>query len=292
MRQLTITNKITNRETESFAQYLKDISKIEIFTPEEELICAKKASMGERLAMEELIEKNLRFVVSVAKQYANPLNPLEDLVNEGNIGLIIAVEKFKPDMGFKFISYAVWWIRKIIMEYMCKHSKMVRLPANKINVLSKLDKKISETEQILGRSVDAQEIIEELGDSFNTSDLNFLNLLNTYRMDSLDREIGGDDGTHTVLSEAICDDSFYEKTDHLLITNDTKSEITRLLNTLKPRDKRVMTAIYGLDGQLPMTLKEIGEEIGVTREMIRQIKEKSLSNFRVLLENSILRTCQ
>ena len=160
MKQFVITSKVTNRENQSFNQYLKDISEIEVFSSKEEVICAEKASRGDKKAIDELVRRNLRFVVSVAKQYATTQNPLEDLVNEGNIGLIIAAEKFKPEMGFKFISYAVWWVRKIIMEHLSKHGRLVRLPANKINSLSKLDKQINELEQKLGRNVCIQEIIE------------------------------------------------------------------------------------------------------------------------------------
>ena len=142
MKQLVITNRITSRETESFNLYLKDIYSLEVLTPSEETALAIRVNAGDIKAKDELIRRNLRFVITVAKQYANSSNPLEDLVNEGNIGLIMAAEKFKPEMGWKFISYAVWWIQKLICEHLAKHGRMVRLPANKINSLSKLDKKI------------------------------------------------------------------------------------------------------------------------------------------------------
>jgi len=296
MKQLVITNKLTNREIQSFNQYLKDISEIEVFTPEEEAICAKKASHGDKQAVDELVRRNLRFVVSVAKQYATTQNPLEDLVNEGNIGLIIAAEKFKPEMGFKFISYAVWWVRKIIMEHLSKHGRLVRLPANKINSLSKLDKQINELEQRLGRNVSIHEIIEEFGSELGIDGTSshkklkdeyvFLDLLNDFSMDSLDRDISGDEGNGTTLAETISDDSIFKSTDQELLTEDIKKQLNTVLDTLKPRDRSVMVALYGLDGNLPRTLNDIGEEIGVTREMVRQIRQKSLEKLRKKLERT------
>src|ERR1039458_8758932 len=175
MKQLVISARTTKRDTASFNLYLREISEIKMLTPEEELICANKVVLGDKAAIEELIVKNLRFVVSVAKQYAKAENPLEDLVNEGNIGLMIAAKKFRPDMGFKFISYAVWWIRKIILEHLAKNGRIVRIPANKINDLSKLDKKINKMEQKLGRNLDTQELIKEFG----KDELDLLNIIGT-----------------------------------------------------------------------------------------------------------------
>lgn len=296
MKQFVITTKVTNRESHSFNQYLKDVSNIEVFSSGEEAICAKKASLGDKQAIDELVRRNLRFVVSVAKQYATPQNPLEDLVNEGNIGLIIAAEKFKPDMGFKFISYAVWWVRKIIMEHLSKHGRLVRLPANKINSLSKLDKQINQLEQRLGRSVSINEVIEEFGDELELNDksahkkvsaeYSLLELLNDFSVDSLDRDITGDEGNGTTLAETISDESIFKSTDNDLLTQDIKKQLSEVLDTLKPRDKHVMVTLFGLDGNIPRTLNDIGEEIGVTREMVRQIKEKSLLKLRKKLENS------
>jgi len=295
MKQLVITNRLTNRENESFKQYLKDIAEIDVFTPEEETICAEKASQGDEEAIKELVRRNLRFVVSVAKQYATSQNPLQDLVNEGNIGLIIAAEKFNPKMGFKFISYAVWWVRKIIMEHLSKHGRLVRLPANKINSLSKLDKEMSVLEQRLGRTVSVQEAIDVLANSGNydlvslkkkSEEYEFLDVLSSYHMDSLDRDIGGDDGNGTLLSDTISDDSIFKPTDYGINNADVKNEINKLLNTLKPRDRKVIVALFGLDGSIPRTLKDIGDEIGVTREMVRQIKEKCLTKMRKKMENS------
>lgn len=289
MKQLVITNRITVRDTESFNLYLKDIYTLTVLTPVEELALAVKASAGDQLAKNELVKRNLRFVVSVAKQYANSTNLLEDLVNEGNIGLIMAAERFEPGKGFRFISYAVWWIQKIICEHLAKHGRLVRLPANKLNGLSKLDKKINILEQKMGRNVDISEVIEEYSAEFDTNEFEYLDVLSTYSVDSLDREIGGDDGSHTTLSDMLSDTTTFRATDHLIIDSDVKSEVARIVNTLKPRDKRIMVALYGLDGQPAMTLKEVGDEIGVTREMIRQIKEKTLATLKNKLKNSSLK---
>lgn len=278
MKQLKISHKLTNRENESFKQYLKEISDIKIFeTPEEEYAVAERASLGDRKAIDEMVQRNLRFVVSVAKQYSADDLPLEDLVNEGNIGLIMAAEKFTPTMGYKFISYAVFWIRKVILEHIAKHGKMVRIPANKLNSLSKLDKKISELEQIKGRKVDVQEVIEEFGNEINDEDFMFLDVLGSYNMDSLDRQVGNEEGSF--LGELIADKSF-KPTDHLLSGSDLISEINTSLEVFKPRDRRIMEALYGLNGAAPMTLKEIGDEVGITREMARQVREKCLRKLR------------
>lgn len=279
MKQLKISHKLTNRDTESFKQYLKDIGETKVFaTAAEEYAVAKRASLGDKKAIDELVKRNLRFVVSVAKQYSTDSIPLEDLVSEGNVGLIMAAEKFTPEMGYKFISYAVWWIRKIILEHIAKHGKMVRIPANKINSLSKLDKRFAELEQKMGRKVDIQEVKEAFGNEISDEDFMFLDVLSTYNMDSLDRQVGGDDGG-SMLGELIADNSF-KPTDHLMNSANTKAEIDSSLNILKPRDKRIMEALFGLNGATPMTLKEIGDEFGITRETARQVREKSLRKLK------------
>lgn len=295
MKQLTITTKLTNRENQSFVQYLREVSEIKVLTPEEEIVLTKKASNGDKQAIEELVKRNLRFVVSVAKQYATPQNPVEDLVNEGNIGLMMAAERFDPKTGFKFISYAVWWIRKIIMEHLSKNGRLIRLPANKINALSKLDKQINELEQKLGRNVSIREVMDNYNvdvdvlDALSnygksSSDLEVLTMLSGYSMDSLDRELGFDEGGST-LGDNVVDDTF-DTNDHNLLYDDMKKELNKVLDTLKPRDRQVIVALFGLDGSIPRTLKDVGDEIGVTREMVRQIKEKSLIKLRKRLNGS------
>lgn len=272
MKQFKITSKFTNRENDSFDKYLKEIAGIDVFTPEQELICVEKASKGDKAAKEELVLRNLRFVVSVAKQYATPQIPLEDLVNEGNIGLMMAAERFDSSEGVKFISYGVWWVRKIIMEHISKNGKTVRLPANKINSLSKLDKQISQMEQENGYHVDVQEICNKFGD---TEDFMFLDVLSSYKMDSLDRELGGENGDGGTLLDIMADKSA-NPTDYLVSDPNNKSLLNECLNILKPRDKRIMELLFGLDGHEPRTLKEVSDEVGITREMVRQVKQKSL----------------
>lgn len=293
MKNLKIANKVTNRDTDSFKQYLKNISNIPLLTPEEEVILANKSILGDEEAITELATRNLRFVISVAKQYVSVNNPLQDLINEGNIGLLIAARKFDPNStkgkdgkSIKFISYAVWWVRKIIMEHLSKNGRMIRFPANKINGLSKLDKKINELEQRECRTIDIKEVIDDFDNEISSSNLELLDVLNTYSMDSLDRQVGDDD-SNTSLGDLISGEG-YDTTDHLVNSSDLKNEIGRMLNTLKERDKRIMIALYGLDGTIPKTLAEVGSIEGVTREMIRQIKEKTLKVLKAKLGNSSL----
>jgi RNA polymerase primary sigma factor len=283
IKSIRISNRITNREG-SFKQYLNEISEIGVFTPEEEYECAKRASDGDEEAIEELIKHNLRFVVSVAKQYENQNVTLEDLVNEGNIGLILAVQNYKPSTGFKFITYAVWWIRKLILEYLGKNSKMIRLPANRVNEISKYNQEINKLEQKYGRNIGAFELLDELSEGKTddeilelSKDISQLETIVSFKLDSLDCPVNED-------SEI----SFYEKlsdtkiksTDFLVNEADLKSRINLALNILKPRDREIMVRIFGLNGHEEMPLKDIGEDFGLTTEMIRQIKIKSLKKIK------------
>jgi len=297
MKSFKISAKITNRDTEALKEYLRCVSLIEMLTPEEEFELSMKSTKGDEVAINELVLRNLRFVISVAKHYKSASTPLLDLINEGNIGLIKAAHKFDPEntkgsngKNMKFISYAVWWVRKTILEYLMVNGRMVRLPHNKLSDLSKLDKKVSEMEQRECRHIDIQEVIEEFGnESAKDKDkLELLDVLGTYSMDSLDREIGGDEGK-TTLGELMADDTF-KSTDHLVNEFDVKNEVDRMLNTLNAKTKRIIIALYGLDGTLPMTLAEVGLEFGVTSESIRQIKEKTLKKLKIKLDNSTLKS--
>jgi RNA polymerase primary sigma factor len=280
MKQLKISNSITNRDNESFKLYLKEVSEIEVFaTPEDEYKCAMKAASGDKKAVQELVRRNLRFVISVAKQYATEDLLLIDLVNEGNIGLIMAAEKFTPEKGYKFISYAVWYIRKLILEYINKNGKMVRIPANKINALSKIQKKVHELEQIKGRNVDFIEVLEVYGHEINDDDFKFLDVLNDYNMDSLDRQVSAGDDGGSALGDLIADTSM-KNTDHLVDKVDFKGEFDKILDDLKPRDKQIIQHLFGLNGFEVKSLKEIGEDFSISREMARQIKEKTLRKLR------------
>lgn len=279
MRNLRIHNRITNRETKSFKQYLDEISDIKMFTPEEEAECSIKAANGDRKAGDELIERNLRFVVSVAKQYETAYVNLEDLVNEGNIGLIMAAEKYRVSTGFKFITYAVFWIRKMILEYLAKNGRIIRLPANKISGLSKYNQQVSELEQKLGRNVEFGEMISELGVDFSIEDIEEFEEIANFQLESLDNTItNGDNATN--LYEMMADESF-KPTDHLVSDSDLKIEINTVLETLKPRDREIIVLLFGLNGEPPLTLKEVGEKVGLTREMVRQIKQKSLEKLKL-----------
>lgn len=275
MKALKINQKITSRENSSFVQYMREVSEIEMLTPAQEAELAERAVNGDKEASEELVVKNLRFVISVAKQYATDKISLEDLVNEGNIGLIKAVEKYDPTKGYKFISFAVWWVRKLIMEYVSNYGKTVRIPANRINELSKLNKYISAVEQKNCHRVDIEEVISEFSREMSSDDFRLLDSLNGMTIDSLDREIHSDEGNATCVSDLMYDEDA-DRTDHLLGDTDIKSEINIALSTLKPRNKKIMEMLFGLNGYQPMTLQEVGDEIGLTREMVRQVKTKSL----------------
>jgi RNA polymerase primary sigma factor len=282
MKQLKISVKLTDRSNETFKQYLREISDIKPFTHEQEVECAVKAFAGDEEAIEELTMRNLRFVVSVAKQYATDNIYLSDLVNEGNIGMVIAARKFDPSKGYKFISFAVWWIRKLIIEHITNHGRVVRLPANKINNISKLEKQIHELEQKTGSKVDILEVINEYetlnlkndnDDEFN--DFLFIESLSNINTESIDRPFGNEED-NTCLSDMLMSDD--KSTDNNINELNLKAEINAVLGEMKPRDKRVIECLFGLNGYRPMTLKEVGDEpeFNITREMVRQIRNKIL----------------
>lgn len=278
MKQIKISQKLTDRSNETFKQYLREVAEIKAFTNEEETACAINSFKGDEKAIEELVKKNLRFVVSVAKQYATESIPLSDLVNEGNIGMIIAARKFDPSKGYKFISFAVWWIRKVILEHISQYGKMVRLPANKITNVAKLEKQIHALEQKNGAKVDILEVINH----FETIDLNvdnddefkeflFVNNLSGINVESIDRPYGSEeDGT--TLAELLEGDM--GTTDHIMNEMNLKSEINAVLDDLKPKEKRVIESLFGLNGSKAMTLKEVGDspEFELSRERVRQIR--------------------
>jgi RNA polymerase primary sigma factor len=279
MKQLTIVSKITDRTDNQLNNYFREIAKYPKFTPEEEAICAEKAAKGDKDALEDLIKRNLRFVVSVAKQYNDYGVPLSDLINEGNFGLIKAANRFQPNMGFKFISYAVWWIRKHITEHLTNYSRTVRIPANKINSLARLNKKINILEQKLGKTPDIEEIKLEYGDALNENEIKSFECLDIMNIESLDRSLS-DDNDAISLSDIICDNAHYTATDKLVNDSDVVNQVKRMLNTLKPNEKAILISLYGLDGKQPMTLNEVGLIHKVTRESIRLTKEKALSKLR------------
>ena len=283
MKVFRVSERITSRETGTFKQYLNDIANIDMLSAADEELYSIRASDGDKEAMDILVRSNLRFVVSVAKQYETATISLEDLVNEGNIGLIMAAEKYKIDTGFKFITYAVYWIRKMILEYLSKHGKLVRLPANKIASINKLSKRSDLMEQQLGRDVDIAEIMSEYESDMSEDDVNDLQRIATLSFDSLDSPF--DDSEVGSRYDILADES-NEPTDHILLNEDLKSQIGRAMKHLNARDKKIVTLLFGLDGSTPLTLKEVSEEVDLTREMVRQIKEKSLKRLSRYLKNA------
>ncbi len=277
MKGIRISNKFTNRESASFRAYLNEIAEIKMFTPEEEEECSRRALEGDKKATHELIRRNLRFVISIAKQYETSTISLEDLVNEGNIGLVMAAESYNPSTGFKFITYAVFWIRKLILEYLAKNGRLIRLPSNKINSLTKYTQQLSKLEQKVGGDVTTNDVVNELGATMSLEEIQELESISSMKFDSLDNPLSESDSSS--LYEIISDDTF-KSSDHLLNDADIKYEITTILNGLKPRDKDIMICLFGLDGSTPMGLQEVSERVGLSREMVRQIKEKSLKTLR------------
>lgn len=274
MRQLKISKQITNRETQSFDKYLQEIGKLGLVTAEEEVELAKRIRSGDVVAVEKLTKANLRFVVSVAKQYQNYGLTLGDLVNEGNLGLIKAAKRFDETRGFKFISYAVWWIRQSIMQSLAEQSRIVRLPLNRVNGLNKILKTFSMLEQQYQRDPTTEELAEAVGVS---ADEIVENQRYSGRHVSVDAPLH--EGEENSLLDVLADAN-YEMPDSDLLSDSLKTEIQRALSTLTTRECEVMTLYFGLNGNAPMTLEELGDRLHLTRERVRQIKEKATRRLR------------
>lgn len=273
MRQLKITNSITSRGSQSLEDYLNDISKQPLLTAEEEVKLAQRIRNDDREALERLVCANLRFVVSVAKQYQNQGLTLPDLINEGNIGLIKAAEKFDETRGFKFISYAVWWIRQSILQALAEQSRMVRLPLNQVSAVSRINKLIMKFEQEHERKPSAyelSELIDETPEKIRDS------LRANGRPMSINAPLGeGDDST---LQEVISDENT-PQADRGMIDKSLATEIERMLDTLDEREKTIVEMCFGINNR-EMTLEEISEKFGLSRERVRQIREKALLKLR------------
>jgi RNA polymerase primary sigma factor len=282
MRQLKITKSITNRNSDSLEKYLHDIGKEELITPEEEVELAKRIKMGDQEALEKLTKANLRFVVSVAKQYQHQGLSLPDLINEGNLGLIKAAKKFDETKGFKFISYAVWWIRQCILQALAEQSRIVRLPLNKIGALNKINRAFSQLEQQHEREPSPEEVatILELpeGKVSGTLELSGRHL-------SVDAPF--QDGEENSLLDVLPSHDT-PTTDNKLIEESLAKEIERTLSTLPDKESSVIRAFYGI-GTKPMSLEEIGATIGISRERTRQIKEKAIKHLRQKSKNKLLK---
>jgi RNA polymerase primary sigma factor len=284
MRQLKISKQITNRESQSLDKYLQEIGKVDLITAEVEVELAKRIREGDQVALEKLTKANLRFVVSVAKQYQNNGLTLGDLINEGNLGLIKAAKRFDEKRGFKFISYAVWWIRQSIMQALAEQSRIVRLPLNRVGSLSKISKTFSDLEQKFQREPSTEEVAEVIG---ITSDEVLANLKVSGRHVSMDAPFSqGEDGSLLdVLSDV--NESNPEKQ---LMTDSLAQEVERALSTLTKREADVIALYFGLNNNNSMTLEEIGEKFNLTRERVRQIKEKATRRLRHASRSSTLRT--
>jgi RNA polymerase primary sigma factor len=275
MRQLKISNKITSRESIALEKYLSDIGKIDLLTPEDEASLAAKIREGNQAALERLTKANLRFVVSVAKQYQNQGLSLADLINEGNVGLIKAAKRFDETRGFKFISYAVWWIRQSIMQAIVEYSRLVRMPNNKAAGYTKVTQAIASFQQEFERDPEPQELADLLDVSL--SDIERA-LSGRMRHLSFDAPVAGDDSDITMLDTLHSDNE--TNPDLKIMSESLSKEITANLNLLAPRERMVLAAYFGLDGEQQLNLEEIGERFDLTRERVRQIKERAIRRLR------------
>ncbi len=283
MRQLKITQSITNRESQSLDKYLHEIGKVDLITAEEEVILAQKIRAGDQAALERLTKTNLRFVVSVAKQYQNQGLTLGDLINEGNLGLIKAAKRFDETKGFKFISYAVWWIRQSILQAIAEQSRIVRLPLNQVGSLSKISKAFSKLEQEYEREPSPEELAEQLETTVEKiSDT----LSNSGRHVSMDAPfVQGEENTLLDVLE-----NRDPNTDNNLIDESLSEEIKRSLATLTDREREIIVLFFGLGSNQPLSLEEIGEQFSLTRERVRQIKDKALQRLRHASRSRILKS--
>lgn len=283
MRQLKITNSITNRESASLDKYLQEIGHVDLLSAEEEVELAQRIRKGDHEALERLTKANLRFVVSVAKQYQNQGLSLSDLINEGNLGLIKAAERFDETRGFRFISFAVWWIRQSIMQAIAQQSRIVRIPLNQVSSVSKINKALNEFVQKNERRPNVNEIAETV----ELPEEKIADAMTHYtRQISVDAPFSDSDETSLL---DILPNGDVPDTDNLLLAESLRAEIVRALQTLNERERNVIEAFYGIN-QPEMTLDEIGQKYGLTRERVRQIKEKAIRRLRSNTKNKMLKT--
>lgn len=286
MRQLKITKQVTNRETASLDKYLLEIGRVDLINSEQEVELARRIKQGDQEALETLTKANLRFVVSVSKQYQNQGLTLPDLINEGNLGLIKAAQRFDETRGFKFISYAVWWIRQSILQALAEQSRIVRLPLNKIGSINKINKAFSSLEQQFERPPTAAELAEVL--EMTVEEVR-QSLANAGRSVSLDAPLGVDDGSSGNMYD-VYEPKDNPGPDHDLLSRSLRMEIERSLHSLTAREADVLKLYFGLVGEHSLTLEEIGERFGLTRERVRQIKEKALRRLKHASRSKILRS--
>lgn len=258
------------------AMYLKEINNIPMISHEEEIKLAQKAQSGDTVAKNKLVNSNLRFVVNVAKKYQNHGLDLTDLISEGNIGLLTAVEKFDPSKGYHFISYAVWWIRQSILKAVCEKSRSIRLPLNRANELVQIE----HARKIVGSNKTEQQEYEEIGQMLNMDASHVRDMINISReMVSLDAEVNETDGNHAKIGDFFEDNS-YDRPEEKAIEQSMHEEINTVVNTLRPNEARVIRMRYGLNGAKPMSLKEVGEECALTKERIRQIEKHAIARLQ------------
>ena len=274
MRQLKITKQVTNRETASLDKYLQEIGRVDLITAEEEVELAQKIKAGDEKALDKMTKANLRFVVSVAKQYQNQGLTLPDLINEGNLGLIKAAKRFDETRGFKFISYAVWWIRQSVLQALAEHSRIVRLPLNRVGTISKINKASEKLEQVFERAPRADELGKQL--EMKSTEINEAQRISR-RHHSLDTPFSDEDSN--CLLDVISDSKTDEPDRELELTS-LEEEVKASLTSLKEREQEVIKMYFGINREYALTLNEIGEEFGLTRERVRQIKEKAIRRLR------------
>ena len=285
MRQLKIVKQVTNREVASLDKYLQEISREGMISADEEVELAVRIRAGDQRALEKLTRANLRFVVSVAKQYQNQGMTLPDLINEGNVGLIKAAERFDETRGFKFISYAVWWIRQAILQALAEQARIVRLPLNKIGTINKLNRAFSELEQKNERPPSAEELAEFMGVS--VSDVK-QSLQSNGRHVSMDAPLTEGDESSSSLYDVL-PNTYSETPDVDLVKESLRKDIERSLSTLTSREGEVVRLYFGLNGRYPLTLEEIGDKFDLTRERVRQIKEKAIRRMKHTSRSKMLK---
>jgi RNA polymerase primary sigma factor len=283
--KLKITKQFTNRESKSLDQYLQEIGKVDLLTPDQEIELAIRIKKGDKLALESLTKANLRFVVSVAKQFQNQGLSLGDLINEGNLGLIKAAQRFDETRGFKFISYAVWWIRQSIMQAIAEQSRIVRLPLNRVGSLGKLSKAYRDLEQEFERKPTTEELAQVL-------DMNVEEVADTMQLYgrhvSMDAPLKEGDDNKNSLGDILVNDQ-QPSPDGILMKESLKQEVENVLSTLNEREAEVIKLYFGINSEHAATLEEIGERFNLTRERVRQIKEKALRSLRYASRSSSLK---
>ncbi|MDE3213343.1 MAG: RNA polymerase sigma factor RpoD/SigA, partial [Bacteroidota bacterium] len=279
-----ISKSITNRESESLEKYLQEIGKVDLISPEDEVKLALKIKQGDQEALDKLTKANLRFVVSVAKQYQNQGLTLPDLINEGNLGLIKAAQRFDETRGFKFISYGVWWIRQSIMQALAEQSRIVRLPLNKVGLTNRISRAFTQLEQEFERTPTVEELatfldmdVEEVAATLNVAS----------RHVSMDSPLS--DGEESTLIDVLVNNNAESADKQILFNDSLKQEITRSLSVLTERQREVICLFYGIGMDQPMSLEDIGAKFSLTRERVRQIKDKALSKLRTASRSNLLK---